>query len=124
MFNRECCDIVGVAADKGYYVLQHSMAVDVVPFQKQSTQARAASVAIRAAASAAHAAAQIAARQGGALSSSGSSNLVGTVGLGFEDYMRACTTSELHLLSVPENTACYIDTSGHAEGREAAAMAT
>ena len=41
---------------------------------------------------------------------------MGTVVLGFEDYMRACTTAEPHLSSVPENTACYIDTSGHAEG--------
>ena len=48
---------------------------------------------------------------------------MGNVGLGFEDYMWACTIAELHLLSVPENTACYIGTSGHAEGREAAAMA-
>ena len=123
MFNRECCDIVGVVADKGYYLVQHSRAVDVVPFQKQSSQARAASVAVCAVASAGHTAARIAARQVGTGSSSGSLNLVGTVGLGFEDYMRARTIAELHLLSVPENTACYIGTSGHAKGREATAMA-
>ena len=48
---------------------------------------------------------------------------MGTLGLRFEDYMWARTTAEPHLSSVPENTACYIGTSEHAEGREAAAMA-
>ena len=48
---------------------------------------------------------------------------MGNVGLGFKDYMRACTIAELHLSSVPENTACYIGTSEHAEAREATAMA-
>ena len=48
---------------------------------------------------------------------------MGTVGLGLEDYMWARAIAELHLSSVPENTACYIGTSEHTEGREATAMA-
>lgn len=52
VFNSECCNIVGVVADKGYYVVQHGESVDVVPFEKQSPQERAASAAVRAAASA------------------------------------------------------------------------
>ena len=48
---------------------------------------------------------------------------MGNVGLGFENYMQAHTVPELHLSSVPENTACYIGMSEHAEGREAAATA-
>ena len=34
VFNSGCCDIVGVVADKGYYVVQLGDVVDVVPFEK------------------------------------------------------------------------------------------